>query len=628
VHLAIERAALPAAGLALRCGADSISRGDLLGTVRAWSAVLAGLGCGPEVPVAIALPRGSDAIAAILAVLRAGGAYVPLSGSDPDSRIAAILADCGRPMVIAAPDQTARLAALADRVITPDELRKRAAETAVPPAAVSPDNLAFIIYTSGTTGQPKGVEGTHRQLANYAQWCRLAFPHEPGECTVLHAPLAFLGSLTTIFTPLLAGWPIEIAPEGATIDDLLDLVARVRVGLLKLTPTHLRMMQARGAAGQCAARHFMIGSEPLVMTGELARWMAGHPAVASHVNHYGLTEMHGCFCHWFGADAQPGCAVPIGLPIDNVRVRIADEAGVGVPPGEPGELLVAGDSIGRGYRGRPALTAQRWIADAAGPPGARILRTGDLARVRPDKMTEIIGRADRQVKVRGHRVEPAAVEHALRALPGIAEALVLPRRDDGVTTLAAYLIPVAGVTLDTAAVRAALTERLPEPSVPGRMAVLAEFPVNANGKIDTAALPAAGPVGQTQADRTPAGHAPADRAPADRAPADRVPADRVPASRAQPRSSSCPRDGGAGTHWTRYDEVVAAAFAASLGVAGVGLHDDFFDLGGDSLAAVNVAVAIGRTLGGEVPVPAADCGTVHAYAAMVAAALGDQTETR
>ncbi|HEY1618253.1 MAG TPA: non-ribosomal peptide synthetase, partial [Streptosporangiaceae bacterium] len=410
--------------------------------------------------------------------------------------------------------------------------------------------------------------------------------------------------------------------------DLLDLVARVRVGLLKLTPTHLRMMQARGAAGRCAARHFMIGSEPLVMTGELARWMAGHPAVASHVNHYGLTEMHGCFCHWFGADAQPGCAVPIGLPIDNVRVRIADEAGVGVPPGEPGELLVAGDSIGRGYRGRPALTAQRWIADAAGPPGARILRTGDLARVRPDKMTEIIGRADRQVKVRGHRVEPAAVEHALRALPGIAEALVLPRRDDGVTTLAAYLIPVAGVTLDTAAVRAALTERLPEPSVPGRMAVLAEFPVNANGKIDTAALPAAGPVGQTQADRTPAGHAPADRAPADRAPADRVPADRVPASRAQPRSSSCPRDGGAGTHWTRYDEVVAAAFAASLGVAGVGLHDDFFDLGGDSLAAVNVAVAIGRTLGGEVPVPAADCGTVHAYAAMVAAALGDQTETR
>ncbi len=591
VHLAIERAALPAAGLALRCGTDSISRGDLLSIVRAWSAVLADLGCGPEVPVAVAMPRGIDAIAAILAVLRAGGAYVPLSGADPDARLAAILADCGRPLVIAAPDQAARLAPLAGRVITPGELRERAAgtagpvDTATPPATVTPDSLAFIIYTSGTTGQPKGVEGTHRQLANYARWCRLAFPHEPGERTVLHAPLAFLGSLTTIFTPLLAGWPIEIAPEGATIDDLLDLVGRVRVGLLKLTPTHLRMMQARGADGQCAARHFMIGSEPLVMTGELARWMAGHPAAESHVNHYGLTEMHGCFCHWFGTDAEPGRAVPIGLPIDNVRVRIADEAGAPVPPGEAGELLVAGDSIGRGYRGRPALTAQRWIADAAGPPGARILRTGDLARIRPDGMTEIIGRADRQVKVRGHRVEPAAVEHALRDLPGIAEALVLPRRDDGVTTLAAYLIPAAGVALDTAAVRAALARRLPAPSVPGRMAVLAEFPVNANGKIDTAALPHAGPVSQA-----PPGPAPADQ-------------------------------------WTRYDLVVADAFADSLGVAGLGLHDDFFDLGGDSLAAVNVAVAVGRTLGGEVPVPAPDCGTVHAYAAMVAAALGDQTET-
>ncbi len=445
--------------------------------------------------MALLVPRGTDALTAIFAVLHAGSAYVPLSCDDIAARRDAILADCGHPLVVAADDLAGLLAGYPGPIITITRLRQRAAsldaaslDAAPALPAVSPESLAFIIYTSGTTGQPKGVEGTHRQLANYARWCRSAFGHRPGEWTLLHAPLAFLGSLTTIFTPLLAGWPIEIAPEGGTIDDLLDLVDRVPTGLLKLTPTHIRMILARRSAGHRNARQLMIGSEPLMMTSDLAAWMRGQPD-ARFVNHYGLTETHGCFCHWFGAEIAPGETVPIGRPIDNVRARIVAADGTEVPPGEPGELLVSGDSIGRGYRGRPALTAQRWVADTCGPPGSRVLRTGDLARQRADGAVEVIGRADRQVKVRGHRVEPAAVEHALRGHPGVAQALVLPRRQDGAMALAAYLVPAPGGRLDLAEIHAALAERLPAPSVPSQLAVLADFPVNANGKLDVAALP-------------------------------------------------------------------------------------------------------------------------------------------
>jgi amino acid adenylation domain-containing protein len=567
-----------------------MSRAELFETSRAWAGVLAAEGCGPEVPVALLVPRGIDALVAILAVLRAGSGYVPLSTEDPPDRLRAILDDCGRPLVVAADETVARLGGYPGRVIALSRLRQRARAAGPADRAdrpVSVDNLAFIIYTSGTTGRPKGVQGTHRQLINYALWCREAFAHRPGEWTVLHAPLAFLGSLTTIFTPLLAGWPIEIAPEGSTIDDLLALAERVPVGLLKLTPTHVRMMLARGATQRWVARQFMIGSEPLVMNDDVATWVKNHPA-ATYVNHYGLTEAHGCFCHRFTADAPIGQGVPIGAPIANVRAHIVDEHGDDVPPGECGELLVAGDSIGRGYHAKPALTAQRWIPDRWSASGGRALRTGDLARLRADGYVEVLGRADRQLKVRGHRVEPGAVEEALRSLPEVLEALVLPRDENGVTTLAAYVIARPGARVDPVAAHRALSERLPAPCVPARMSVLREFPMNANGKVDAAALPPAEPI-------RPAG---ADTAGRDTAGGDTA---------------------GRG-RWTRYDRIVADAFSEWLSIDAIGLDDSFFDLGGDSLGAVQVAVALGEALGAEVPVPTPEYPTVRAYAEVVAGA--------
>jgi amino acid adenylation domain-containing protein len=574
VHVLIERAAGRSdTEVVMRCADTTLDRGTLLKVSAGWAGVLAAAGCGPEVPVAVLVPRGVDALVAIFSVLRAGGAYVPLSWEDSPERLRAVLEDCGRPLVLAADDAVDRLPAYQGPVLRLTELRERAAAAGPHEplgTAVSPDSLAYIMYTSGTTGQPKGVQGTHRQLTNYALWCRTAFPHRPGEWTVLQAPLAFLGSLTNIFTPLLAGWPIEILPEGATIDDLLKLVERVPVGLLKLTPTHLRMILARGVSARHIARQFMIGSEPLVVTDEFAGWVKEHPS-AIYVNHYGLTETHGCFCHWFSTDVAIGAGVPVGLPIDNVRAYLVDRHGDEVPPGECGELLVAGESIARGYHHKPGLTAQRWIPDQWSDNGGRVLRTGDLARRRPDGYVEVLGRADRQVKVRGHRVEPSAVEHALRSLPEVLEALVLPYADDGVTTLVAYLIPRPGADLDPATVHRALSGLLPPPAVPSRMAVLGDFPTNANGKVDVSALPEPAPI--------------------------------------QPR-----HDGGTATDgWTRYERIVAEVYSGSLGVDGVGRHDSFFDLGGDSLMAVQVALEVGRKLGTDVPVPTVDRGTPHAY---------------
>ncbi len=386
-------------------GAARVTRGELLGASAAWARVLVAEGCGREVPVAVLLPRGPDALTAILAVLEAGGAYVPLSCDQPLDQLRAILDDCGAPLVIATDGLARALDGPDRRALTVTDLRDAAPRATAVPEPARPDDLAYVFYTSGTTGEPKGVEGTHRQLVNYALWCAEAFAHRPGETMFLSASLFFLGSLTTIFTPLLEGWPVTILPDRASTDDLLEVCAAVDGGLLKLTPTHIRMLMAREVPERGLARQLMVGSEPLTFSRELARWMAADPDRVV-VNHYGLTETHGCFCHWLSGGEDIGARVPVGLPVDNAEAYIVGSDGELAGVDEAGELLIGGPSIGRGYRRRPALTAERWIPHPWGTDGARLLRTGDLARMDADGVVTVLGRADRQVKIRGHRVEP------------------------------------------------------------------------------------------------------------------------------------------------------------------------------------------------------------------------------
>ena len=572
------------------CGSARVSRGELLGTSGSWARVLTGAGCGREVPVALLLPRGLDALTAILAVLDAGGAYIPLSCDDPPEKTEAILADCGAPIVVTTDEIAGRLSPSARAVVTLSALKAQAEAPAAVPRAEAPaaapraGDLAYVFYTSGTTGEPKGVEGTHGQLVNYALWCREAFAHGPDESTFLSASLFFLGSLTTIFTPLLAGWPIIVAPDGASTDALLELSRMVNGGLLKLTPTHIRMLMARGVPASGLARQLMVGSEPLTFSRELQAWMGASPERVV-VNHYGLTETHGCFCHWLTGGEDVGSRIPVGSPVDNVEAYIVDRDGELVGVGEAGELLVGGPSLGRGYRGRSALTAQRWIPNRWGAAGERLLRTGDLARMGADGVVTVLGRADRQVKIRGHRVEPAAVEEALTALPNVKEALVLPRVEGGKVTLEAFLLRDDSADIDVASVKDDLETRFPPQWIPARMAVLTEFPVNASGKVDTRALPVPHPVNR-------------------------------PAAPGQEPS-----------RWNRMDRVVAGAFCDVLEVDEIGLSDSFYDLGGDSLASVQVAARVGRELGRDVPGPSAEAATVRAYArkvgSLAAAAASD-----
>ena len=570
----IRRQDLPAEITAIRDEAGEVTRGELLRTSLAWARVLRDDGCVKGSPVVLALPRSADALIAILAILEAGGAYVPLPPDASRQRVKSVLGDCLPQVAITTPELADLFRHDVRSVLTVGDLQRRADQPMESSSGTSSGDLAYIFYTSGTTGEPKGVEGTHAQLVNYALWCRDTFPHRPGEVTFLTSALYFLGSLTTIFTPLLAGWPIVVAPEGATTDSVLELTRSARGGLLKLTPTHVRMMMARGVPPAGLARQLMIGSEPLSFTPELRQWLDGDPDRIA-VNHYGLTETHGCLCYRITGDEGTGSRIPVGAAIDNVQAYIVDRHCELVAVGDVGELLVAGPSIGRGYHRRPPLTAARWIPHPWGSPGERLLRTGDLARLEPGGVITLIGRADRQVKIRGHRVEPSAIEELLRGISHVREALILPRQTDGEVVLVGYLLREGDAEIDPLAVCHELEASLPSEWIPSRIAVLDEFPVTGHGKIDAAALPLPPPVRRS------------------------------------------PKVPGPPARWTPTELIVGTTYCQLLGVDRVGLDDDFFALSGSSLAAVEAAACIGKLLGHEVPTPSPTAASVHEYARQI-----------
>ncbi|GGS36121.1 amino acid adenylation domain-containing protein [Actinokineospora fastidiosa] len=489
-------------------------------------------GARPGDIVALALPRGVDLVVALLGVLKSGAAYLPVDPDHPADRLSYVLTDA-RPALILT---TAGIDLPETGV--PRLLVEHARDLGLTRSGLRPGHPAYVIYTSGSTGRPKGVVVEHRSVADYLGWTTAAYPSASG-AALLHSPVSFDLTVTALYTPLVSGGCVHIAPLAESADTDKALSARPCT-FLKATPSHLPLLTELPAA-YSPARELLLGGEALL--GEaVARWRREHPD-ADVLNVYGPTEATvNCTQYRIpaGAPLDPG-PVPIGKPFAGTRAYVLDARLRPVPTGVPGELYIAGASLARGYLNRPGLTAERFTADPYGPPGARMYRTGDVARRLPSGDLVYLGRADDQVKIRGHRIELGEIEAVLRAAPGVRDAAVTVRDD--------RLVGYVTGTSDIDAVKADAARSLPDYMLPAAIVALDALPLTGNGKLNRAALPAPDFRAQGRAPRTPLEH------------------------------------------------TLCGLFGEVLGVDGVGVDDNFFDLGGHSLLTVRLVGLIRDRLG-------------------------------
>ncbi|MFJ1675389.1 amino acid adenylation domain-containing protein [Streptomyces sp. NPDC088251] len=560
---------------ALVCGDLELTYGQLNARANRLARLLIDRGAVAGTLVALALPRSAEAVTAMLAVGKAGAAYLPLDPELPGDRVDLLIKDA-RPTLLLTTEgvlaEAPRLAEGSARVLALDcaevvgALAHRAGtdpRDSDRPTPATPSDAAYVVYTSGSTGTPKGVVVEQRSLAEYAMRSAAEYPGLRGR-TLLHSPLSFDLGLTTLYGTLLAGGCLYVA----------DLDERLAVpgGLtfLKVTPSHLPILDSLPEV--CAAAvELMTGGEAL-HSEQLAAWRARHPE-AVVINHYGPTETTiGVLDHRVPAAAVlPAGPVPLGRPMWNTRAYVLDSTLRPVPDGVVGELYVAGTGLARGYLGRPSATAERFVPDPYGPPGARMYRTGDRVRWTSARTLEYVGRADQQVKLRGFRIELEEVESALLSARGVRQALALVREDrPGDKRLVVYAVPETGARAAPGPLRAHTAGTLPEYMVPSAVVVLDRLPLTANGKVDRAALPAPefGASAMARAPRTPE------------------------------------------------EEILCELFADVLGTDRVGIDDDFFALGGHSLLAMRLLSRIASTLGVRVGVKAIfDAPTVAGIAA-------------
>jgi len=488
-------------------------------------------GVGPEVWVGLSAVRSTEYAVGLLGILRAGGAVVPVEPEQPEVRQATVLATAGATIHIGR-----------------DALGAGPVEAAGPLPAIDPATLAYAVFTSGSTGQPKGVAVEHRSVAAYLTGIApsLHGPRSYAICSTLAADLC----LTVVFGALTTGAELHLVDK-TTATDPAALAARMRahpVDMLQLVPAHIDALLATAdpadALDLLPRRVLMLGGEPL--TWELVGRIRALRPDLHIVNHYGPTETTiGAVANDIPFDGGDGSAtVPLGRPLPHVLVRIVDPHGRPVPIGIAGEVFIGGVGVARGYLGAPAQTAARFGPDPTGTSPLRCYRAGDRARWRADGTLEFLSRLDDQVMINGFRVEPGEATAALHTFSGVRAAAVTARADGGTTRLVAYVVPVdASVTVD--ALRAHLTGLLPAHLVPSAFVLLDEMPLTANGKVDRRALPA------------PDGSRP-----------------ELAAEYVAPRSE--------------VEEAIAQWCAELLAVDRVGVRDNFFTLGGNSLQAMRL----------------------------------------
>jgi amino acid adenylation domain-containing protein len=451
---------------------------------------LAGRGIGPECTVALLGDRSLGLTAATLGVWRAGAAFLPLGADQPIARLKAMVGRA-EPDLVIAHRRYADIAQSLDReVVWIDD----PGWANLPPAAhdqpIHPASAAYVIFTSGSTGEPKGVVASHVSILNRILWGQHQRPLGPGDRVVLKTPYTFDVSVWEMFWPLLAGATLIIARPGGHLnaDYLAAVVARERVSMMHFVPSMLRLFLEDPARGPRIG-----GLKGIICSGEA---LPGTLRDAIHalngpelLNYYGPTEAACEVGHYAAVPGETSTSVPLGRPIDNVRLYIVDRDFHTCPPEVAGELLIGGIALARGYTGRPDLTAERFMPDPfSRVPGERVYRTGDLACRRSDGVIEFLGRLDWQVKIRGQRIELEEVAAALQRLPGIAEAVVLYHKEEnGDGRLVAYLV---GESAEPGDMRRQLAAVLPEAMIPSVFTFVAAMPTGPSGKLDRAALPA------------------------------------------------------------------------------------------------------------------------------------------
>jgi amino acid adenylation domain-containing protein len=510
-------------------------------------------GVKPGDVVGVCAERSLGMVIGLLGVLKAGAAYLPLDPGYPEERLQVMLQDAGVKVVLAQTESQTQLPASVKTLILP-ESDHGAGNSGNPTLNVPAAALAYVIYTSGSTGRPKGVMISHASIVNRLQWMQQVYELKASDTVLQKTPFSFDVSVWEFFWPLLTGANLVLAAPGEHRDNrrLVEIIEEHAITTIHFVPSMLQaFLQSRDLCRCRSLKRVICSGEAL--SGSLAQeCFKKMPWVDIH-NLYGPTEAAVDVTYWACNRYETTQPVPIGRPIANTQMYVLDRYLNPVPVGVPGELFIGGRGLARGYTARPGLTAERFIPDPFGVPGGKLYRSGDLARLRNDGVIDFLGRIDQQVKIRGFRIEPAEIECAICEHPLVEKAAVLARSFEGEPRLICYVVTMPGGQLSVSVLRAFLKTKLPDHLVPASFIFLEHLPLSSNGKLDRNALPLPD---NTRPELTEKYVAPQ----------------------------------------TREEQVLTDIWTQVLGLDRVGIHDNYFDLGGDSIRSLQV-VALARQQG-------------------------------